>query len=136
VYIASEKFLKNDLIKYKTKNKTKKYITHIINNIEFNSRLNSQDNIISDNYGVITLRDINIDCSCDDILTFTIIADVEHYCDLSIEAAEDIIWAILPASYSDEGSDLFRFDIDGTLCSETHILFITDIPSNITIENY
>jgi hypothetical protein len=138
VYIASENLYMKDFIRYKTKNNTKKYITHIINNIKSNSRLDSQDNIISNDYGVITLRDINIDCNCNgiNILTVTIVADVEHNCDLSIEAAEDIIWAILPASYSDEGSDLFRFDIDGKCGNKTHILFITDIPSNITIENY
>jgi hypothetical protein len=118
------------------KNITQKHIAAINNNIKYNGKLNSQNNIISSTYGIITLISTSIN-GINDILTFSIIAKTENIiCELSTEAAEDIIWAILPASYSSDDSYTFRFSIDCLFNIENYVLNILEVPTNITIQKY
>ncbi len=88
----------------------KKHIAAITENIWKNSRTNSDEEIISYEFGVIDLLDYEIikdKIKSIDYLKVKFI--VETNCQLSIKSAEEIIWAVFSATYTEDITYKFIF---------------------------
>lgn len=127
------KFTINGTIKFDEKIITIKpsHLEAIENHIKNNARTNSQDEIIS-KFGIIKLLNTNITCETQ-LFTFDIVLETEENAPSDINTAEEIIYAILPASYTYE--DKFIFNI----CSlfrknKTYTLNILDTPNILNIQ--
>jgi hypothetical protein len=101
--------------------------------IKYNSKLNSDNNIISSQFGIIVLIEKTI-TNNNNILTFDLIVETEKQCSESVEDAEDIIWAVLPAAYSADESYIFMFSIDYLFSSKSYVLHFEDTPNFQTIK--
>ena len=128
------------------KNITHKHINAIYSSIKSNARLNSSGEIISDKFGIIILDNCAVNFSSNIMhVKFTIqISNTENFLSLctnlnqnenltNIIDAEEIIWSVFPASYSNDFTYIFEFKIDGQFRSFNYLLRFNDVPTNIKI---
>lgn len=103
-----------------------------IKNLRYHARRNDDDDDILWNEGTFRVVDYTINPAtklepkCKEAIfnvSFTVITD--SVVD-TLEKAEDIIWGVLPAAYSDE----YEFELDPS-ADVPHRLKITDTPSNV-----
>jgi hypothetical protein len=113
-----------------------KHIDAIIGSIKYNSRLNSLDVIISNNFGIITLIETKIKLD-NNALKFDLILTTEKPCGKSIEEIEEVIWSVLPSAYSSDETYTFEFSIDELFYPKRYKLKILNTPNilNVTTQN-
>jgi hypothetical protein len=105
------------------------FIPNIIKSIISNARTNSSNEIISD-YGIVHILKTDIQ-SNNDIMHFHIQFYLDKQIETNNENAENIIYVILPASYSYEDRFVFNVYISKTKKEKTFVLNILDTPTNI-----
>ena len=117
--IQSELYKGNKKIKL-----NKKFNDEIKNNIQFFSRTNSVNEIISSKLGIINLIKSNVNTYDDNNLIFEFVVNNEIN---NIEDMEEIIYCILEPTYSEEG--FMTFSVDGIFYSTNYMLKFIDVPS-------
>ena len=104
----------------------KKFNDEIKNNIQFFSRTNSVNEIISLRLGIINLIKSNVNIYDDNNLIFEFVVNNEIN---NIEDMEEIIYCILEPTYSEEG--YMKFNIDGFYRSKQYLLKFIEVPQII-----
>jgi hypothetical protein len=104
---------------------TPKLLNSMKVNFARNARTNTAGEIINSDGSVITLHRV-------DITGTTITLYIEGVNVDSLEKAKDVIWAVMPAAYSDDIDQRFSFNVDGLFSTKTYYVDILDTPTNIS----
>jgi hypothetical protein len=107
-----------------------KHIESIKSNIKKNAMTNPSGEIVSNKFGIITLKKCDVEFA-DDTMDFVLKIDAGENYNGDEGDADELIWCVIPAAYSNEDSYKFTFSMDGAKRSETYILNIVDVPNII-----
>ena len=107
-------------------------LTSMIQYIKINSMLNSQDEIISKDFGIIELLEKNIKKINNLMLKISIKVKVIKKIE-SLEDTKEIIYCIFPSTYNSD------YIFEYTICKknkkcETHKVYFIDVPEDIQLE--
>lgn len=102
-----------------------KHIENIERSIIQNAMTNSSDEIVSSKFGIIRLKKCKIKLIDASNMHFTLKVDVDSEYDGDVG---ELVWCIMPATYSSDEDDRFKFMMDGKKRCETYILNIMDVP--------
>jgi hypothetical protein len=107
---------------------TAKLLNSIKANFVQNARTNTSGEIINSDGEIIKLH--RVDIAGTTITLYVEGADVD-----SLKKAEDVIWAVMPAAYSDDIDHRFSFNVDGAFSTKTYYVDILDTPTDISWSN-